>query len=149
MSLQQIQEKVAFSAYISENVDRQIGIHHVFIYDSIYFNHGNAYNKFTGIFTVPTTGIFAILWTVAAEGVKGSGTEYGEVNTELVVNSVPRAQIHADTETLYDDDEATGFVILQLNIGDAVYVRSAGAVVQGTLQQRYHQEWTFSSWQIV
>ena len=43
-------QNVPFSAYISGNFDRQIGVHHPFIYDSIYINQGNAYNKFTGVF---------------------------------------------------------------------------------------------------
>ena len=85
-----------------------------FIYDSIYINQGNAYNKYTGIFIVPTTGVYAFLWTVAAEGNKGPDNNYGEIGTELVVNSTPRARVHVDTETAADDTAATGFVILHL-----------------------------------
>ena len=147
ISLMPIQEKVAFSAYISANFDRQIGVHHPFIYDTVYINQGNAYNNNTGVFTVPTSGVYAILWTVAAEGRDGFSGELGEINTELIVNASPRAKVHVDTETAGEDSQSTGFLILHLNNGDVVYVRS-GATIQGTLQKYYQQEWTFAGWQI-
>ena len=107
---------VAFSAYISGNFNAQTAVTtHTFVYDSVLINEGNAYNNYTGIFTVPTTGVYAILWTIAVEGRKIHSSdpdyEYGEIDTELVVNAARRATVHADTESADDEDAATGFVI--------------------------------------
>ena len=98
---------------------------------------------------MPTSGVYAILWTVAAEGEKvhSSDSDFGEITTELVVNAVSRARVHVDTESHADDEGATGFVILRLNSGDVVYVRSRSGST-GFLQH-YHQQWTFSGWQIM
>ena len=142
------QKKVAFSAYISQNLDAQTAVAtHTFVYDTVITNDGNAYSNYTGAFTVPTSGVYALLWTVAVEGEKlhSSDSEYmyGEITTELVVN----VQVHADTESYGDDEESTGFVILRLNSGDVVYIRSLGS--EGILQKRRHQQWTFSGWQIM
>ena len=80
---------------------------------------------------------------------KGDDGFHGEVATELVINATPRSKVHTDTEASYDDVEATGFVILQVNAGDIVYVRSTD-VVEGILQgANYTRQWTFSGWQIM
>ena len=79
---------------------------------------------------------------------QGDDGFYGEVGTELVVNATPMAKVHTDTESSADDDEATGFVILRVNAGDIVYVRST-EIVEGVLQGTFLQQWTFSGWQIM
>uniref|UniRef100_A0A194AND2 C1q domain-containing protein n=1 Tax=Pinctada fucata TaxID=50426 RepID=A0A194AND2_PINFU len=139
-------DTVAFYAVLTSTFDKNIGPHHVFIYDHIESNFGGGYNSNTGIFTAPKFGVFAFLWTIAAEGTTGSG-DYGEVETELIVNAKKRGYAFADTEVSWDDDQTTGFVIVQLNQGDVVYVRSTGTP-QGNLQVNYNGSWTFSGWQI-
>ena len=75
-----------------------------------------------------------------------STAQYGEITTELVVNAVPRAKLHVDSEYHTDDEGAAGFVILRLNRGDVVFIRSLGG--EGVLQH-IHQQWSFSGWQIM
>ncbi|KAK3083682.1 hypothetical protein FSP39_001434 [Pinctada imbricata] len=129
-------------------MNQKIGQSHVFVFDHVECNYGGAYSNISGIFTAPKSGIFAFLWTIMAEGTNdGTGQNYGEVDTELVVNSEVRRRAHADTEVLYDDGQATGFVIVHLNQGDLVFIRSQ-SVPQGNLQVNYRGGWTFSGWQI-
>ncbi|KAK3101620.1 hypothetical protein FSP39_004932 [Pinctada imbricata] len=78
---------------------------------------------------------------------EGTPQNVGEVITELVVNSEVRGRAQTDTEVTYDDDQATGFVIVHINQGDLVFIRSHD-VPQGNLQVNYKGGWTFSGWQI-
>lgn len=58
---------VAFYAYISKDFGG-VGLHHVFLYDTIETNQGNGYSKHTGTFTAPSTGIYAFCYTAFAAG---------------------------------------------------------------------------------
>ncbi|KAK3087972.1 hypothetical protein FSP39_012953, partial [Pinctada imbricata] len=139
----------AFSVVLTSKFDRNIGKLHIFVYDHIECNFGGAYNNITGTFTAPRSGVFAFLWTVSAEGQTAGTSEYGELSTELVVNLNIRGRAHVDTEVSSDDDHSTGFVIVQLNQGDIVFVRSSGDyAVQGVFQGHLRGGWTFSGWQI-
>jgi hypothetical protein len=56
--------------------------------------------------------------------------------------------IHADTESNYDDDSATGFVIKMLVKDDIVFIRTTGQFIpEGSLTNGY-MRWTFSGWLI-
>ncbi|KAK3087916.1 hypothetical protein FSP39_012418 [Pinctada imbricata] len=141
---------IAFSAVITKNFDSSIGTNHVFVYDHVESNLGGAYNSFSGTFIAPRPGTYAFLWTIFAEGRLDINGQNGEIQTELAVNGKRRGYAFTDTEVHYDDDQATGFVIVQLNQGDVVFVRSIGSTadVQGTFQHYYHGQWTFSGWKI-
>ncbi|KAK3088770.1 hypothetical protein FSP39_023582 [Pinctada imbricata] len=95
----------------------------------------------------PRPGTYAFLWTIFTEGRYDLDGQFGEIETELVVNAKRRGYAFTDTEVHADDDQATGFVIVELNQGDVVYVRSTGSP-QGTFQHAYHGQWTFSGWKI-
>lgn len=94
-----------------------------FIFDTVENNLGNGYNKTTGIFTAPTSGLYAFTWTVQAAGkhvVKpiNSNSQYGEINAALMQNEAVKGVIVADTEKQYDIGSATGFVVLETKAGD-------------------------------
>ncbi|KAK3087284.1 hypothetical protein FSP39_004126 [Pinctada imbricata] len=145
---QLVPSATAFSAVITSKFDRNIGGLHVFVYDHVECNLGGSYNNITGIFTAPRSGVFAFLWTIVAEGNSNGDSNFGEIGTELLVNSQPKGRANTDTEVASDDDQATGFVIVQLNQGDVVYVRSVKGGAQGVLQKYTQGGWTFSGWQI-
>jgi hypothetical protein len=142
-------DPVAFYAYISKNFGH-VSTGHVFIFDTIVTNDGNAYNHNTGVFTAPHHGLYAFSWTIYASGehVDGETGQYGEVSVRLVQNGQYRGSVYADTETIYEDDMASGFAILPVNAGDVVMLMTPYAA-QGSFQSNNnHGRWSFSGFRV-
>ncbi|CAG2241584.1 unnamed protein product [Mytilus edulis] len=140
-------QPVAFSAFVTDLDDGPtIDKHREIVFNKIETNVGNAYDSFTGTFRAPQAGIYAFSWTIYVRGGGSVATE-GEILTELIVNGHVHGNLHADTETIADDDSATGFVIKTLSKDDVVFIRSGNSFVpQGVLHG--HMRWTFSGWLI-
>ena len=90
---------VAFYAYISKDFTH-IGNGHVFVFDTVVTNKGKAkYNKYSGIFTVPSSGLYAYSYSIAVAGYHMTGDhdrEFGEISVQLVRNGSPCGSIAAD-----------------------------------------------------
>lgn len=115
-------EPIAFYAYFSNDF-KSMPKGSTFLFDVVETNLGNGYNKTTGIFTAPTSGLYAFTWTVQAAGQHvvppiNSNSQYGEINAALMQNEAVKGVIVADTETKYDMDTATAFVVLETKVGD-------------------------------
>lgn len=55
---------VVFYAYMSTNQRPVVVIpHHVYVFDVVRTNVGNAYHSSTGVFTVPESGVYVFIWT--------------------------------------------------------------------------------------
>ncbi|XP_062617936.1 C1q-related factor-like [Saccostrea cucullata] len=118
--------RVAFYAYYSNNF-KALTTGTTLVFDSVITNLGNGYHNRTGIFTTPSSGVYAFTWTVNAAGLHvagSSGNEYGEMNASIKQNGVTRGSIKADSERKNDDDSATGFVVLSLSLGDKIKIVS-------------------------
>ncbi|XP_065929560.1 complement C1q tumor necrosis factor-related protein 3-like [Magallana gigas] len=139
---------VAFYAYISIDFGG-VGLHHVFLYDTIVTNQGNGYSKHTGAFTAPFTGIYAFCYTAFASGehVAGETGQYGEVAVRLLHNGAYKGSIYVDTESQYEEEMSTGFAILMLQAGDVVLTIS-GFAGQGSYHSNLNGRWSFSGFQI-
>ena len=140
---------VAFYAYISKDFTH-IGNGHVFVFDTVVTNSGNAYNNYSGIFTVPSSGLYAFSYSIAVAGYHMSGdhdSNFGEISVQLVRNGSPCGSIAADTEASSDDEMATGFAILSLDAGDIVRVVSQNSG-QGTFRSNTYEHWAFSGFKI-
>ena len=91
------------------------GKHHTIIYDHVVTNYGNGYNKYTGAFIAPRSGVYVFTWTTFAN--PGS-----YLPIELIVNNYRYGIISVDTNALYNG--VTGVAVVHLNQYDAVLVRS-------------------------
>ncbi|XP_061187033.1 complement C1q-like protein 4 [Saccostrea echinata] len=140
---------IAFYAYISKSFTH-VGDLQTHIYDVVVTNLGNGYSKHSGAFTAPRSGVYGFSWTVFASGrhMSGdSGSELGEITSQLLQNGHVKGTIHADTEASYDDEMSTGFVILSVNAGDVIMTR-ATTLHQGSYLSDGNGRWTFSGFQI-
>ena len=102
----------AFYAYMSHD-EPDPGAHHLLIYDVIQTNVGNAYNQFTGIFTVPQDGVYSFTWSTRVAC-------HNAHTTELVVNT----KVLGSTYVYCGYNTVTGHVITTASKGQAVYVRT-------------------------
>ncbi|VDI47358.1 Hypothetical predicted protein [Mytilus galloprovincialis] len=144
-------QTVAFSAYLSKSFDGStFGTLREIVYDKLESNIGHAYNNYTGTFVAPVSGVYAFTWSIYVEGRPDGSGDQGEIAIELVVNAKVVGITHADTESIHDDDSATGFVIKSLSAGESVLTRSSnvftpqGHIMSGNGRAR----WTFSGWLI-
>lgn len=140
---------VAFYAYISHDFTH-VGDNHVFVYDTVVTNSGHAYNNYSGVFTAPSSGLYAFAYSIAVAGHHISGdhhSNFGEISVQLVRNASPVGSIAADTEASSDDEMATGFAILYLDAGDIVRV-VAPLEGQGSFLSNKIEYWTFSGFRI-
>lgn len=140
---------IAFYAYISHDFTH-VGNDHVFIYDTVVTNSGHAYNNYSGIFTAPSSGLYAFAYSIAVAGHHISGdhdSNLGEISVRLVRNASPVGSIAADTESVSEDEMATGFAILYLDAGDIVKVVNPSKG-QGSFLSNLREYWTFSGFRI-
>ncbi|XP_063047027.1 collagen alpha-1(X) chain-like [Engraulis encrasicolus] len=116
--------KVAFSASFSVTSNKHIGPFDTtitLVYDHVFTNIGNAYNKHTGIFTAPVRGVYRFSYHIFAGGSHGAGAT-------LWHNSVHVAAAY-NHKAPHDINTSQG-VTLVLQPGDTVYLRlGAGAWV--------------------
>lgn len=126
--------KVAFYAHKSHTF-KALSAHKPFIFDAVETNIGNGYDRHTGIFTAPSSGVYAFSWTIHAAGSHhaGSSGQYGEMAAVLTQNGVGKGSVYADTEKKYDDASATGFVILAASKGDKFQIKSPNLNGQGAM----------------
>ena len=104
-------QPIAFCAHMSKSSNNTYL--QAVVYDSVTVNAGQGYNKFSGIFQAPVTGIYHFTSTVMSK----SGTS---VHVNIVKNGAPIAWNFADFEG-WESGSTT--VIVELEAGDSVWVR--------------------------
>lgn len=109
-------DRVAFYAYLSV-AKQSVTVLQTLDFDVVKLNIQNGYSKYSGVFTAPQGGIYFFSWSVAVYC-------HSYMHTELVKNSEALGAIVTDTEEACDNDYSTGNVILSLNQGDIVFIRT-------------------------
>jgi hypothetical protein len=120
-------EHVAFHAvaYSSTSVT-------TIVFDHVITNLGDGYDNTTGVFTVPTTGLYIFSWTIEA---------YGRLTESiLLVNGKQEGLSRAHEQSSYYDT-TTSFAVLNLTVSDKVWVK----VITGIAEARHTM---FSGWKI-
>ncbi|XP_061190957.1 cerebellin-3-like [Saccostrea echinata] len=108
-------QSIAFYAHMSANL-RAPGGHQTLIFDTVKTNQGKGYHPHVGVFIVPKSGTYFFTWTMSL-GASAS------LSTELVVNNVASGAIYIHTSP-DQRDSATGNLILSVNVGDEVIIRT-------------------------
>ena len=125
-------EVVAFSVYLSKHTHYVTG--QTVRYDQILTNHGNGYNAFTGVFSVPLTGTYLLTFAIATD------QRYSHICVRLVDNNNYLADACADPGTTTHIDTAGNTVIVALTVGHRVWVEvydTSNGLMYGTPTHRH------------
>lgn len=128
---------IAFYAQLTENLTH-LGKHQIIIFDAVVTNIGNPYNKNIGVFTTPVSGIYVFTWT-------STNIYHSFMNTEIMKNGVVFGHAMSDAMDHDNYDVASSTVVLQLLVGDTVWIRT-GTWHNGHIAGSYLS--TFSGWLI-
>lgn len=100
---------------------------------------GQAYNPYTGAYTVTETGVYVFTWTIIVV--------HTVCDTELVLNNAVIGQSYPDSQHDNDYASATQIVVVEANRGDAVFVRAktgCSSVIGNTATRS-----AFSGWKLL
>ncbi|XP_061195308.1 uncharacterized protein LOC133203556 [Saccostrea echinata] len=133
---------VAFCAYMSSK-EISPSLHHVFVFDVVKTNIGSAYNRNSGIFTVPMDGTYVFTWSVFSDF-----NSY--ITSQIVINSQAFANMITDSEEIRDIHSTTGVIVAALNHGDLVYVRTHPTDLShgNVLSHSVYGRPSFSGWKL-
>lgn len=130
---------VAFYAYMSAN-EAPPSNHFTLKFDVVKTNVGNAYNKHSGTFVAPETGVYVFTYTVYSH-------VHGAIWLNIFVNEDMYGGSISDTQDANDYDSETTTIVASLNNGDSVNVRTTQASNATVLSLRQAKT-TFSGWKI-
>ncbi|XP_071125572.1 complement C1q-like protein 4 [Mytilus edulis] len=132
-------EVIAFHARMSTIV-RSLAVRQTLIFDTKISNHGDGYNKATGIFTVPKSGTYVFVWVIRMHK--------AEHSIELVINDTVFGSTFLRAKN-GDDGSVSNTVVVDVARGDNVFVRNHGSLVgDGIINNNQHGKSTFSGWRL-
>ncbi|XP_062613368.1 uncharacterized protein LOC134275146 [Saccostrea cucullata] len=125
-------ENIAFHAFMSTDTASGLRQHHTLIFDKVKVNKGQGYHKDDGIFIIPKIRSLCICmdWS----------------SVEIVVNGEIAGSTFADGGTA-SFDVVTGLVVVEVNVGDHVYIRMHENGVN-VVNSNGRARTTFSGWRL-
>ena len=131
---------VAFYAYLNV-AETNIGTHHPLIFDVPVTNYGNGYNKHTGIFTAPQSGVFVFSFTIFPD--RGSS-----IAVNIYRNSEVVGQVYSYISS--PDFSGTSMVaVLSMRIGDVTFIRTSPTTTSsGSIYSDGNVKSSFAGWKI-
>ncbi|XP_069108542.1 uncharacterized protein [Argopecten irradians] len=133
-------QRVAFHSSLA--TDRKYHEDNTVVYDHKKLDHGNGYNPFDGIYTVPESGTYVITWTSLCYGNQ-------QFQTVLAVNGAYAGSSWTDAEVVNDVHQTTAVVVVALHQGDRVLIRMGSTYGHGNILSRTNfGESTFSGWKL-
>ncbi|XP_061179020.1 uncharacterized protein LOC133187616 [Saccostrea echinata] len=125
-----------FYAYVSSDLTNPGG-QHTIVYDDIKTNFDNAYNQYTGIFTVPKDGLYSFTWVTRVQCSEA-------YTSELIVNK----DVLGSTYAYCGWNTVTGNAIVKVTKGDAVFIRTRPGVGKGMIRSNEYGRTSFSGFMI-
>ena len=132
ISERQAPERVAFSVYLSHD-ETHTGIGEKVRYDAVLLNEGNGYSPHIAAFTAPTKGIYLFAFNIAKWRV-------GQAYVRLMKNGNIINSAAVDVSRPNDDQHAGNVALVELGVGDVVYVEEYhqdNAVIHGDTVNRF------------
>lgn len=131
---------VAFYAYMNV-AEKNIGTHHPLIFDVPVTNYGNGYNKHTGIFTAPQSGVYVFSFTIFPD--RGSS-----IAVNIYRNSEVVGQVYSYISS--PDFSGTSMVaVLSMTIGDVTFIRTSPTTTSsGSIYSDGNVKSSFAGWKI-
>lgn len=90
------------------------------VYDGVYYNYGNAYNRHSGFFTAPSDGLYVFTWTTYVANDK-------IFNTQIQLNGEQKGVANCDNSSNPGRENCLNTVPLVLKTGDSVNIRTTTA----------------------
>ena len=90
------------------------------VYDGVYYNYGNAYNRHSGFFTAPSDGLYVFTWRTYVAGNK-------IFNTRIQLNGEQKGVSNCDNRANPGHGNCSNTVPLVLKTGDSVNIRTTTA----------------------
>ncbi|XP_062617216.1 complement C1q-like protein 2 [Saccostrea cucullata] len=132
---------IAFYAYMSKS-EHNPSNHHMLIFDTITTNLGGGYNRHSGMFSAPATGLYVFTWTIYTG-------EHGKTAFAIYVNDDIVSSCFGETDgNSRDYDSETGTIVVSLNQHDDVYIRSIMACTTYVPSIDWHARTTFAGWKL-
>jgi len=130
----------AFYAYMSNN-ENNPGRHHTIIFDHVIINYGNAYNRYTGIFTSPITGLYVFSYAITAYN-------GARIPVEIVKNAQVIGSSLTYANSVYQHNAASTIVV-QLSAGDSCFIRTSSSYSpSGNIYSNAYVRSSFAGWLI-
>ena len=107
--------------------ESNLGEHHTIVFDSIITNIDGANNNYSRIFTVPVSWVYFLSWTIA-------NFCNVVVFTFLVVDNAEVNAIGTDSLAICDNTMTTGNAVLDLRVGQVVFIRTLMLIWKEELQ---------------
>ena len=129
----QISSGVAFSAYLSHNINN-MSIGFTIKCDQVLLNDGNAYSPYSGTFTAPKTGVYLLTFYITAVNL-GDRT-----HVKLVSNNVNIIDAVVSVKDSWHFTMGGNTAIVRLNSGDRVWMEiydTAGVELYSRLDYRW------------
>lgn len=107
---------MAFCAYMS-TTEHNPSLRHIFVFDDVKTNIGSPYNKYSGMFTAPSDGVYVFTWTIFTR-------PHSYAYCQIVTNSQAFTSMVTDSETVTEIHSTAGVIAVSLNRGDLVHIRT-------------------------
>lgn len=109
------------------------------IFQKNHLDISKSYNSQTGVYTVTTSGVYVLTWTVAMAGPF-------QCDTHLMVNDSYKGDIVTfGSSPGPSNDASTGVVVTSLLTGDQVYIKQFGSTTC-TMRHDIFRQTSFSGW---
>ncbi|XP_062618472.1 uncharacterized protein LOC134280052 [Saccostrea cucullata] len=130
---------IGFYAYLGTH-DSSPAPNKVIVFDTIKATSGHDYNPYSGIFTIPESGMYVFTWTIECDG-------NGQIFTKIVKNSSVFGSIASDSNHEIEYRMSTGVALTLANKGDIVFVQVHSAQNTKIHSSDYARS-SFSGWKL-